>query len=74
MPETIHQLTTSELNTLMKAVDVLLANQPLYDPRTYAKLDTLRADLIGEQDERQRIMSESKIPAQERIPYGFTNS
>jgi hypothetical protein len=52
-----HHLTGAEVDEAQDAADYLLAHQEQLrlDQHTRIKLDTLRADLKAEQEERRRI-------------------
>ena len=69
MPACIGELTTTELRSMLKAVDVVLTFPQLYDPTTLVKLDTLLADLTAEQEDRSRAESESRARA--KMPRGI---
>lgn len=70
MPATpsVGHLVTSELNSLLKSVEVVLSFPQLCDPFVITKLDTLHADLISEKEDRQRSEAESRAVA--KLPQG----
>lgn len=55
MPGLHAQLTSSELAKAIDAAEVLCSLEPYIDRSTYAKLSTLHADLVAEQEDRRRM-------------------
>jgi hypothetical protein len=51
----LHQLTTAELGSAHRATDYLCGLPARLDPELAIKLDTLRADLIAEMEDRGQI-------------------
>lgn len=52
MTQNLHMLTTAELGNAYKAADLLCHLRQHLDPAAFVKLDTLRADLGAERDDR----------------------
>ncbi|GEM_PF-5030583 len=59
MPGLQAQLTSSELTRAIKATETLCSLEPYIDRLTWVKIDTLRADLLAEQEDRAKIIADA---------------
>jgi hypothetical protein len=55
MPGLHAQLTSSELARAIQATQTLCSLEPYIDRLTWVKIDTLRADLLAEREDRARL-------------------